>query len=86
MPTDRTGFKASIDLTFERRPFSIDAGHEIVELVRTVAARTSGRSPRVSGSAVWMDAAQLSDRFIPIVIYGPVGEDYNGDYEWVDVA
>lgn len=80
------GFKASIDLTFERRPFSIDADHEIVELVRTLAARTSGRRPRVSGSAGWMDAALLSERSIPTVIYGPAGGDFHGDNEWVDVA
>ena len=80
------GFQAMIDLTFERRPFSIDAGHEIVELVRSVAARTSGRRPRVSGSAGWMDAALLSERSIPTVIYGPAGGDFHGDDEWVDVA
>ncbi|MXZ75296.1 MAG: ArgE/DapE family deacylase [Gemmatimonadetes bacterium] len=79
-------FQATIDLTFERRPFSIDAGHEIVELVRTVAARTSGRRPRVSGSAGWMDAALLSERSIPTVIYGPAGGGYHGDNEWVDVS
>lgn len=80
------GFQATVDLTFERRPFSIDAGHEIVELVRAVAARTSGRRPRISGSAGWMDAALLSGRSIPTVIYGPAGGDFHGDNEWVDVA
>ncbi len=80
------GFQATVDLTFERRPFSIDTGHEIVELVRAVAARTSGRRPRISGSAGWMDAALLSRRSIPTVIYGPAGGDFHGDNEWVDVA
>ncbi|MXY97301.1 MAG: ArgE/DapE family deacylase [Gemmatimonadetes bacterium] len=80
------GFEATIDLTFERRPFSIDAGHEIVELVRAVAERTSGRRPRVAGSAGWMDAALLSERSIPTVIYGPAGGGFHGDDEWVDVA
>ncbi len=79
-------FEATIDLTFERRPFSIDAGHEIVELVRAVAERTSGCRPRVSGSAGWMDAALLSERSIPTVIYGPAGGGFHGDEEWVDVA
>lgn len=78
-------FRATIDLTFERRPYSIDAGHEIVELVRTVAERTSGHRPRVAGSAGWMDAALLSERSIPTVIYGPAGGDFHGDDEWVDV-
>lgn len=80
------GFQATVDLTFERRPFSIDVGHEIVELVRAVAARTSGRRPRISGSAGWMDAALLGERSIPTVIYGPAGGDFHGDDEWVDVA
>lgn len=79
-------FQAAVDLTFERRPFSIDAGHEIVELVMAAAARTSGREPRISGSAGWMDAALLGERSIPTVIYGPVGGDFHGDNEWVDIA
>lgn len=79
-------FRATIDLIFERRPFSIDAGHEIVELVRAVAERRSGCKPRVAGSAGWMDAALLSERSIPTVIYGPAGGGFHGDDEWVDVA
>ena len=79
-------FQATIDLTFERRPFSIDADHEIVALVRSVATATSGRRPGVSGIAGWMDAALLSERSIPTVIYGPEGGDFHGDDEWVDVA
>ncbi|MYA77733.1 MAG: M20/M25/M40 family metallo-hydrolase, partial [Gemmatimonadetes bacterium] len=42
--------------------------------------------PRVSGSAGWMDAALLSERSIPTVIYGPAGGGYHGDNEWVDVS
>ncbi len=79
-------FRATIDLTFERRPFSIDADHAFVQLVKGVAARTSGREPRVYGEAGWMDAALLSERSIPTVIYGPTGGDPHGDGEWVDVA
>ena len=79
-------FQATIELTFERRPFSIDADHELVQLVTGVAARTSGREPRVYGEAGWMDAALLSERAIPTVIYGPTGGDPHGDDEWVDVG
>lgn len=79
-------FRARIDLTFERRPFSIDADHEFVQLVRGVAGRTSGREPRVYGESGWMDAALLSERSIPTVIYGPTGGEPHGDDEWVDVA
>ena len=79
-------FRAEIDLTFDRQAFSIDADHEIVELVKTVAARTTGREPLICGKAGWMDAALLSERSIPTVIYGPAGGDFHGDSEWVDVA
>lgn len=79
-------FRATIELTFERRPFSIDGGHAFVQLVKGVAARTSGREPRVYGESGWMDAALLSERSIPTVIYGPTGGDPHGDDEWVDVA
>ncbi len=79
-------FRARIELTFERRPFSIDGGHAFVQLVKGVAARTSGREPRVYGESGWMDAALLSERSIPTVIYGPTGGDPHGDDEWVDVA
>lgn len=79
-------FRATIELTFERRPFSIDGDHAFVQLVKGVAARTSGREPRVYGESGWMDAALLSERSIPTVIYGPTGGDPHGDDEWVDVA
>ena len=79
-------FRARIELTFERRPFSIDGDHAFVQLVKGVAARTSGREPRVYGESGWMDAALLSERSIPTVIYGPTGGDPHGDDEWVDVA
>ena len=79
-------FQARIELTFERRPFSIDGDHAFVQLVKGVAARTSGREPRVYGESGWMDAALLSERSIPTVIYGPTGGDPHGDDEWVDVA
>ena len=79
-------FRAEIDLAFDRQAFSIDADHEIVELVKTVAARTTGREPLICGKAGWMDAALLSERAIPTVIYGPAGGDFHGDNEWVDLA
>lgn len=79
-------FRAEIELTFDRQAFSIDADHEIVELVKSVAARTTGRAPLICGKAGWMDAALLSERSIPTVIYGPAGGDFHGDNEWVDVA
>lgn len=79
-------FQAEINLTFDRQAFSIDADHEIVELVKGVATRTSGQEPPVCGRAGWMDAALLSERSIPTVIYGPTGGDFHGDDEWVDLA
>ena len=79
-------FRAEIDLTFDRQAFSISEDHEIVKLVKTVATRTTGRAPLVCGKAGWMDAALLSERSIPTVIYGPAGGDFHGDNEWVDVA
>ncbi len=79
-------FQAEINLTFDRQAFSIDADHEIVELVKAVAAQTTEREPPVCGRAGWMDAALLSERSIPTVIYGPAGGDFHGDNEWVDLA
>lgn len=79
-------FQARIDLTFDRQPFSIEADHEIVELVKVVAKRRTGRKPLLCGSAGWMDAALLSASSIPTVIYGPAGGDFHGDNEWVDVS
>ncbi len=79
-------FQAEIKLTFDRQSFSINPDHEIVELVKTVATGTTGREPLICGKAGWMDAALLSERSIPTVIYGPAGGDFHGDNEWVDVA
>lgn len=79
-------FQTEVNLTFDRQAFSIDAHHEIVELVKTVAAQTTGRKPPICGRAGWMDAALLSERSIPTVIYGPAGGDFHGDNEWADLA
>ncbi len=79
-------FQAEINLTFDRQSFAINPDHEIVELVKTVARRTTGREPLICGKAGWMDAALLSERSIPTVIYGPSGGDFHGDNEWVDLA
>ncbi len=79
-------FRAEIDLTFDRQAFSIDADHEIVKLVKSVAARKTGWEPLICGKAGWMDAALLSECSIPTVIYGPAGGDFHGDNEWVDLA
>ena len=83
---DDPSFQARIDLTFERRPFSIDTDHEFVQLVEGIVAQTSGRKPRVYGETGLMDAALLSERSIPMMIFGPTGGDPHGDDEWVDVA
>ncbi len=48
------GFRAKINLTFDRQSFSINADHEIVELVKAVATRTTGREPLICGKAGWM--------------------------------
>jgi acetylornithine deacetylase len=64
-----------------REPFAVDAGAEIVGLVRSAA----GGAPLV-GAPYWTDAAFLAAAGIPTVLYGPGGAGAHAAEEWVSLS
>jgi acetylornithine deacetylase len=69
-----------------REPFAVDAGAEVVALVRHAAAEATGSEPPVVGVSFWADAAFLGAAGIPTVLFGPTGEGAHAAEEWVSLA
>ena len=65
-----------------REPFEVDAGEEVVALLREL---TPG-DPDVVGASYWADAAFIAAAGIPTALYGPGGEGAHAAEEWVSVA
>jgi acetylornithine deacetylase len=69
-----------------RDPFEIDAGAEIVGLVRSAGADALGSEPAVGGASYWADAAFIAAAGIPAVMFGPGGDGAHAAEEWVSLA
>jgi acetylornithine deacetylase len=69
-----------------REPFEIDAGAELVGLVREAAAGVLGTPPALGGASYWADAAFIAAAGIPTVLFGPGGEGAHAIEEWVSLA
>jgi acetylornithine deacetylase len=69
-----------------RDPFEIDAGAEIVGLVRSAGADALGSEPAVGGASYWADAAFIAAAGIPTVMFGPGGGGAHAAEEWVSLA
>jgi acetylornithine deacetylase len=65
-----------------REPFEVDAGEEVVALLRDA---TPGDAD-VVGVSYWADAAFIAAAGIPTVLYGPGGQGAHAAEEWVSVA
>jgi acetylornithine deacetylase len=81
----RVGEGADVELIFGRPSLVCDPAEAIVECVREAVAAETGRRPRETGVAYWMDAAIFAEAGIPTVNYGPGGEGAHAAVEWVDV-
>lgn len=57
-----------------REPLEVDAGHEIVEAVRSAAAAVTGAEPAIGGASYWADSGLIAAAGIPTVLFGPGGE------------
>jgi acetylornithine deacetylase len=78
-------FKASLHTTLVREPFEVAQGELIVQLVRRHATAVLHRTPDISCSYAWMDAALLSAAGIPTVVFGPGGAGAHAVVEWADL-
>lgn len=78
-------FQYDLRVTFSRSTFEIKQDHPFVSLVSQHAERTTGSKPDLLAEPFWTDCALLSDKRIPVVIYGPKGEGFHAKTEWVDL-
>ena len=69
-----------------REPFEIAEDAEIVEAVRRHATSTLGSTAETVGAPWWADSALLAEGGIPTVVFGPNGEGFHSEVEWVDLA
>ena len=78
-------FQASLHTTLVREPFEIAQDALVVQLVRRHATTVLNRTPDISCSYAWMDAALLSAADIPTVVFGPGGAGAHAVVEWADL-
>lgn len=79
-------FSATVRAPIWREPFEIAEDAEIVDAVRRHATSTLGSTPETVGVPWWADSALLAEGGIPTVVFGPNGEGFHSEVEWVDVA
>lgn len=79
-------FQASVQATFSRPPFAIDAAHPLVSRLQSVATGHLGRQPALIGSSWWMDSALFAAADVPTVVLGPAGTGAHAREEWVDLG
>ena len=73
--------RAAVRTVAARDPFEVSPGEEIVQIV----SRHAGAA-EPAGESFWTDAALISARGVPTVLFGPGGEGAHADVEWVSVA
>jgi acetylornithine deacetylase len=82
---DDPDFRAECRTTLVRAPFAVAEDAPLATLVRRHAARLTGAERRVYGDTPWMDAALISARGIPTVVFGPGGAGAHAVEEWADL-
>jgi len=80
------GEEAEVRQIFERPPLTGERDSGIARTVREAAESVTGRAPKETGVAYWMDAAIFAAAGIPTVDYGPDGAGAHEAVEWVDIA
>ena len=71
----------SIAFPFGRDPMEVSPDEEIV---RVVQAQTG--SDEVVGAPWWTDAALFTEKGVPAILFGPLGDGAHAAVEWVDLA
>jgi len=81
----RAAEDAVVEIRFSRPPLVCDRDAPIARAVRDAAAAVTGRPPRESGVAYWMDAAIFAGAGIPAVNFGGGGAGAHAAVEWADL-
>lgn len=77
------GFKASVQLDFERPGYEIEQDAPIVQTVHHAFSQVMETEPRYMGMYAWLDSAILGRAGIPTVILGPGGAGMHSAVEYV---
>ncbi|KAH7344246.1 tryptophan synthase beta subunit-like PLP-dependent enzyme [Pyrenochaeta sp. MPI-SDFR-AT-0127] len=78
-------FSYDIRVVFSRLPFSISEDHPFVSTCRQQIEKTRGQDIQGRGLSFWTDSALLSEKGIPVILYGPKGDGLHAKTEWADV-
>ena len=79
-------FKATLQTTMVREPFSVSADTPIIQVLQHHAQQQLKHAMELSGTFGWMDSALLADAGIPTVIFGPGGAGAHATVEWSDLT
>jgi acetylornithine deacetylase len=71
----------SIAFPFGRDPMEVSSDEEIVRVVQALTG-----SDEVVGAPWWTDAALFTEKGVPAILFGPVGDGAHAAVEWVDLA
>ena len=79
-------FRASLVRQLCRDPLVNTKDTPIILALEKAASAHHGRPTKRSGIAFWTDAALFSDKGIPALVFGPIGEGLHSKTEWADIA
>jgi acetylornithine deacetylase len=68
------GLAAARRTLLVREPLEVDAGHEIVETLRSAATAATGVEPAIGGASYWADSGLIAAAGVPTALFGPGGE------------
>ena len=79
-------FSGAVRALASREPFEVEEDADVVTTLLRCATAVMSAEPEVVGVPFWADSALLASAGIPTVVFGPRGEGYHSEVEWVDVA
>ena len=79
-------FTGAVRALASREPFEVEEDSAVVTTLLQCATSVMSTEPEVVGVPFWADSALLATAGIPTVIFGPHGEGFHSEVEWVDVG
>ncbi|EHY55728.1 hypothetical protein HRR83_007946 [Exophiala dermatitidis] len=72
-------------ILLHRAAYKLEADHPFERLAKGAAEDACNTPVKPTGLKFWCDAALLSTKGIPTVVFGPKGQGLHADEEWVEV-
>ena len=79
-------FSGAVRALASREPFEVEEDADVVTTLLRCATSVMSVEPEVVGVPFWADSALLATAGISTVVFGPRGEGFHSEVEWVDVA